>query len=121
MRKKGWGGMGRNRMESKKSNDQARTRKKKTQRPSLLRDTPLADPKLDRLGRAGFAHALADSILQLKGRDSIVIVVSGPWGAGKGGGPNFLGTELEKGRRKNKPLVLHFNPWWFSGQDRLLQ
>ena len=34
---------------------------------------------------------------------------------------NFLVAELEKSRKKDKPLVLHFNPWWFSGQDCLLQ
>ena len=104
-----------------KASEKPRRRKKRQPLPSLLADTPLADPRLDRLGRAGFAHALADSILQLKGRDSIVIGLSGPWGSGKSSVLNFLVTELEKGRRKNKPLVLHFNPWWFSGQDRLLQ
>jgi predicted KAP-like P-loop ATPase len=96
-------------------------RKKRAQKPSLLADAPLTDLKLDRLGRAGFAHALADSILQLEGQDSIVIGICGPWGSGKSTVLNFLVAELEKSRRKDKPLVLHFNPWWFSGQDRLLQ
>ena len=98
-----------------------RPRKKKAQTPSLLADAPLTDPKLDRLGRSGFASALADSILQLKGRDSFVIGLCGPWGSGKSSVLNFLVAELEKSKRKHKPLVLHFNPWWFSGQDRLLQ
>src|SRR6266851_2419373 len=108
-------------MTPKKSTGQARTKKKKPQRPSLLADTPLADPKLDRLGRAGFASSLAASILDLKGQDSIVIGLCGPWGSGKSSVLNFLVAELEKSRKKDKPLVLHFNPWWFSGQDRLLQ
>ena len=46
---------------------------KKYRRPSLLADTPISDPKLDRLGRAGFASSLAASILALKGQDSFVI------------------------------------------------
>ncbi|MEA2900520.1 MAG: hypothetical protein QOH36_407, partial [Actinomycetota bacterium] len=30
-------------------------------------------------------------------------------------------AELGRGRGKRKPLVVRFNPWWFAGQDRLLQ
>lgn len=89
--------------------------------PSLLADTPISDPKLDRLGRAGFARSLASSILALKGQDSFVIGVCGPWGSGKSSVLNLLVSELEGSSQPNKPLVLHFNPWWFSGQDRLLQ
>ena len=71
-------------MKQKKPSGQGRTtRKKKPQRPSLLADTPISDPKLDRLGRAGFASSLAASILGLKGQDSIVIGLCGPWGSGK--------------------------------------
>jgi predicted KAP-like P-loop ATPase len=109
-------------MKQKNPSSQTRAgRKKKQQRPSLLADMPLNDPKLDRLGRAGFASSLAASILDLKGQDSIVIGLCGPWGSGKSSVLNFLVAELEKSRRKDKPLILHFNPWWFSGQDRLLQ
>jgi len=89
--------------------------------PSLLADTPISDPKLDRLGRAGFASSLASSILALQGQDSFVIGVCGPWGSGKSSVLNFLVSELEGSSKQDKPLVLHFNPWWFSGQDRLLQ
>jgi predicted KAP-like P-loop ATPase len=28
--------------------------------------------------------------------------------------------ELKSGRGKNKPIIINFNPWWFSGQDQLL-
>jgi predicted KAP-like P-loop ATPase len=109
-------------MKQKNSSRKTRSpRKKKPQRPSLLADTPISDPKLDRLGRAGFAGSLAASILALKGQDSFVIGLCGPWGSGKSSVLNLLVAELEKSRKKDKPLVLHFNPWWFSGQDRLLQ
>jgi len=108
-------------MKQKKPTSQARAIRKKKQRPTLLADAPIADPKLDRLGRAGFARSLATSILALKGQDSVVIGLCGPWGSGKSSVLNLLVAELEKSRKKDKPLVLHFNPWWFSGQDRLLQ
>jgi predicted KAP-like P-loop ATPase len=108
-------------MVSKKTAGKSRTRKKKPERTSLLADTPLVDPKLDRLGRSGFASSLAASILNLKGQDSFVIGLCGTWGSGKSSVLNFLVVELEKSRKKDKPLVLHFNPWWFSGQDCLLQ
>ncbi|MDY3556172.1 P-loop NTPase fold protein [Gemmata sp. JC717] len=89
--------------------------------PSLLADAPISDPKLDRLGRAGFAGSLASSILALGGQDSFVIGVCGPWGSGKSSVLNLLVAELEGSSKPDKPLVLRFNPWWFSGQDRLLQ
>jgi predicted KAP-like P-loop ATPase len=101
--------------------ERATRRRKQERPPSLLADTPINDPKLDRLGRAGFARSLAASILALKGRDSFVIGLCGPWGSGKSSVLNLLVAELEKSRKKDKPLVLRFNPWWFSGQDRLLQ
>ncbi len=97
--------------QNKPSGQTRATRKKKQQRPSLLADTPIKDPKLDRLGRAGFASSLAASILALKGQGSIVIGLCGPWGSGKSSVLNFLVAELEKSRKKDKPLVLHFNPW----------
>jgi predicted KAP-like P-loop ATPase len=108
-------------MEKQSSRKKQMSRQKKHQRPSLLADTPISDPKLDRLGRAGFASSLAASILALKGQDSFVIGLCGPWGSGKSSVLNLMVSELEQNRKKDKPLVLHFNPWWFSGQDRLLQ
>lgn len=108
-------------MKQQSSQKKPASRQKKHRRPSLLADTPISDPKLDRLGRAGFASSLAASILALKGQDSFVIGLCGPWGSGKSSVLNLLVSELEGSRKKDKPLVLHFNPWWFSGQDRLLQ
>lgn len=90
-------------------------------RPSLLSDASVADPGLDRLGRSGFAKSLAASVLGLTGQDSIVVGLCGPWGSGKTSVLNFLAAELAAAPPAARPLVLHFNPWWFSGQDRLLQ
>jgi len=92
-----------------------------TIRPSLLADRPVSDPKCDRLGRFEFSRSLASSIVGLKGQDSIVVGLCGPWGSGKTSVLNFLEGELTNCALEDRPLVFHFNPWWFSGQDRLLQ
>lgn len=56
----------------------------------------------------------------MKGRDSFVFGVCGPWGCGKSSVLRMVARELESGRSKSKPLVVSFNPWWFSGHDQLL-
>jgi len=88
--------------------------------PSLLADTALDTPAMDRLDRAQFAESLARSILSLDGDDSFVIGLCGPWGSGKTSVLNFVQSSLESQNDK-KPIVLRFNPWWFSGRQQLLE
>lgn len=88
--------------------------------PSLLADTALDNPKLDRLERAQFAQSLARSILSLGGDDSFVIGLCGPWGSGKTSVLNFVQSSLES-TEGDKPILLRFNPWWFSGRQQLLE
>src|ERR1700722_1160242 len=87
---------------------------------SLLADVPVSDPKQDQLGRSPFAKALAKTITSMKGQDSFVFGLCGPWGSGKSSVLNLVNAERESGRSRNKPLVVDFNPWWFSGHDQLL-
>ena len=87
---------------------------------SLLPDTALDDPKLDRLDRAQFAKSLATSIRNLDGDDSFVLGLCGPWGSGKTSVINFVLSDLE-GEEENSPIILRFNPWWFSGRQQLLE
>src|SRR5579885_3533109 len=96
-------------------------KRKRATAQSLLTDVALVDPRQDRLGRAPFARSLAQSVLALKGDDSFVIGICGAWGSGKSSIPNMMVAELEKGRRANRPVVLRFNPWLYSGRDLLLQ
>src|SRR4051812_25331244 len=96
------------------------SRKRAATQP-LLTDAPLVEPRQDRLGRAPFARSLAQSVLALKGDDSFVVGICGPRGSGKSSIPNMMVAELEKKRRKNRPVILRFNPWLYSGRDRLLQ
>jgi predicted KAP-like P-loop ATPase len=95
------------------TNDQSAT-------PSLLADTALNDPALDRLDRAQFAESLSRSILTLGGDDSLAIGLCGPWGSGKTTVLNFVVSDLEAAGEQT-PILLKFNPWWFSGRQQLLE
>jgi predicted KAP-like P-loop ATPase len=88
--------------------------------PSLLADTALSNPTLDRLDRAQFAQSLSRSILSLGGDDSFVIGLCGPWGSGKTSVLNFVQSSLDSAEG-DKPILLRFNPWWFSGRQQLLE
>src|SRR5437879_464792 len=49
----------------------------------LNSDRPIEDVTQDALGVRDFAHALADSILQMVPSDGFVIALPGEWGSGK--------------------------------------
>lgn len=93
---------------------------KEANQHSLLPDTALNDPNLDRLDRAQFATSLSSSIGRLEGNDSFVIGLCGPWGSGKTSVLNFVLADLDNGDA-DSPIILRFNPWWFSGREQLLE
>ena len=84
-------------------------------RVSLVDDTPLHDPALDRFGFAEFARALALIIDDDKTATPLTIAVSAPWGGGK----SSLGCMVEwmlEGRVRHRGgddprLVCWFNAW----------
>ena len=41
----------------------------------------------------------------------------GPWGSGKTTLLGFVEHYLDKMPSKERPVVVHFNPWWFSGHE----
>ncbi len=88
--------------------------------PGLLADSPLVTPDQDRLGRAPFSRMLAESIVNLDIDDGFVFALYGPWGSGKSTILNFVEYYLDQSAKEPKPIVVRFNPWWFSGQDQLL-
>jgi predicted KAP-like P-loop ATPase len=92
----------------------------KADQHSLLPDTALSDPEFDRLDRAPFAASLSSSIRSLEGNDSFVIGLCGPWGSGKTSVLNFVLSDLES-EEDDAPIILRFNPWWFSGREQLLE
>jgi predicted KAP-like P-loop ATPase len=80
---------------------------------------PLIDPNDDRLGYAPFAKNLANSICQMSPPDGFVMAVYGPWGSGKSTLLNFIVHYLEQKPESEQPIIVPFNPWWFSGQEDL--
>lgn len=85
----------------------------------LSADNPLTDPKDDRLGYAQFAKNLAESICKMAHSQGFVMAVYGSWGSGKSTLLNFLVYYLEQKPESEQPIVVPFNPWWFSGQEDL--
>lgn len=81
-------------------------------------DRPIEFESEDLLGRAPFAHKLAEAIEDWRERDSLVIALYGPWGSGKSSLKNLVKIDLEKSGDKS-PLILEFNPWQFSGQEQV--
>lgn len=82
-------------------------------------DRPLTDPKDDRLGYASFAKHLADAISQMPPAEGLVIGIYASWGSGKTTLLNFVVHNLEQKPQVQQPIIVHFNPWWFSGHEDL--
>src|SRR5580704_6250998 len=79
-------------------------------------DQPLTDPANDKLNRSRFSREIARSIGNWSGNESLVVSLTGEWGSGKSTIKNFVNYYL-----KHKAYVLEFNPWQWSGQDKLLE
>ena len=86
---------------------------------SLSSDNPENDPANDVLGYAPFAKYLAKSMVQMTPQSGIVLGVYAPWGAGKTTLLNFVQHYLKEYSEVKQPVVVPFNPWWFSGQEDL--
>lgn len=86
---------------------------------ALSADRPSTDPKEDLFGHAPFAMSLANSICRYPGSDGLVLALYGPWGSGKSTVLSYVSHYLELQPEGNRPVVVSFNPWWFSGQENL--
>ncbi|WP_368639926.1 P-loop NTPase fold protein [Castellaniella ginsengisoli] len=86
---------------------------------ALSADRPSIDPKDDLFGHAPFAKNLADSICRYPGSDGLVLALYGPWGSGKSTVLGYVGHYIEQQPEEDRPVVVPFNPWWFSGQENL--
>ncbi|HYU03277.1 MAG TPA: P-loop NTPase fold protein, partial [Jatrophihabitantaceae bacterium] len=84
----------------------------------LAHDKPETDPTRDRLGYAPFARHLAVAIRSMAPEEGLVMAIYGPWGSGKTTLLNFVRYFLSQAPR-GEPLVIEFNPWWFSGTEDL--
>lgn len=90
-----------------------------TDHAALSSDRPSSDPAQDLFGHAPFAKTLAKAIRAYRGSDGIVLALYGPWGSGKSTVLAYVQHELESGLEEARPVVVPFNPWWFSGQEHL--
>lgn len=86
---------------------------------ALSADRPSTDPKDDLFGHAPFAQSLADSICRYPGSDGLVLALYGPWGSGKSTVLSYVSHYLDQRPEGDRPAVVTFNPWWFSGQENL--
>lgn len=87
-------------------------------------DRPILKSDQDRLGRTQFAKYLARCILDHQNAESLVIGLFGGWGFGKTSVINLMLEELRFAASNmfddEKPIILNFNPWSYSGQDQLI-
>lgn len=75
----------------------------------------------DQLGRSGFACLLARALVEYPEASSLVVALYGDWGSGKTSTLNLCFIALEDLRAENeRPLLVRFNPWWFSNTGELL-
>jgi predicted KAP-like P-loop ATPase len=86
---------------------------------ALSADRPSSNPKDDLFGHAPFAESLADSICRYPGNDGLVLALYGPWGSGKSTVLSYVRHFLEQRPEVEQPVIVTFNPWWFSGQENL--
>jgi len=89
---------------------------------SLAADDALEDPADDRLGYDEFASHLAEVIQRNTPADEFIIGIYGDWGSGKSTVLNFIEHDLETQHEPDDaPIIVRFNPWWFSGQHDLFE
>lgn len=86
---------------------------------TLSPDKPLVDPQDDQLGYALFARHLALSLIRMVPADGFVVAVYGPWGSGKTTLLNFLFHYFQQLPPDEQPVIVPFNPWWFSGHEKM--
>jgi len=92
-------------------------------------DIALNNPADDRLGYANIAKNVALGINSISEPNGFVVSINAKWGAGKTTFLNFINYylsnyETDGGIIKNnekKPIIVRFNPWWFSGKEDLIR
>ena len=86
---------------------------------TLSADKPLLEPQEDQLGYALFAKHLAFSLTKMIPAEGFVVAIYGPWGSGKTTLLNFLFHYFKEAPVDEQPIIVPFNPWWFSGHEKL--
>lgn len=87
---------------------------------NLIPDAPITNPSFDRLDRMAFVRSFAEAIRAAKGENSVVLALAGPWGSGKSSLLNLIAGELKDTETEKAPLLVRFNPWWFTETKQLI-
>lgn len=93
----------------------------KTHKSDFSADRPITSASEDLLGRKSFSESLAAAISSWSGEQSLVVALYGAWGCGKSSIKNMVVEIIENLPQDKRPIVLPFNAWDFSGQDRLIE
>src|SRR3990167_11259008 len=87
-------------------------------------DRPIEKSSEDFLNRAVFAKCLARCMLDHRDPQSLVVGLYGGWGVGKTSIINLMREELDFAASnmldEEKPIVLNFSAWSYSGQGQLI-
>src|SRR5215208_2268005 len=93
----------------------------KGDRPYRSGHDPIEHFEEDRLGWSDFARLLARALVEYPEASSLVVALYGDWGSGKTSTLNLCFRALEDLRAEDeRPLLVRFNPWWFSNTGDLL-
>lgn len=86
-------------------------------------DRALAPGEADLLNRAGFVTNLVTVISNAPKGESNVFALYGKWGEGKTSTLSLMVDQFEERRNHNEaaPIIIKFNPWVFSGREKLFQ
>lgn len=82
-------------------------------------DAPQTHPDNDLYGYAPFSKRLADAACNTPSPEGLVIGINGGWGFGKTSVLNFIKFYLRQRKGNDQPIIVDFNPWWFSNRDDL--
>lgn len=82
-------------------------------------EKPIENKECDKLNRSRFAINIAKKIVNYKQKDSITIGLIGTWGCGKTSIINMIKQEVQE-INIDKPIIVDFNPWYFSGRKQLI-
>jgi predicted KAP-like P-loop ATPase len=82
-------------------------------------DAPLTDPSQDAFGYAPFARRIAEAVCKTPSPQGLVMAIHGSWGVGKSTLLNFIKHDLGRLPADERPIIVDFNPWWFSSREHL--
>lgn len=85
----------------------------------LLDDVPVGSHGTDEFERDDFVKTLSRTIVLPPKANSLVLALESAWGSGKSSVLDLLCRELVG--HPDNPLIVRFNPWLATGQDRIFR